>query len=64
MVAWSVALAMAWRLDWMTSTALAIMSTYVGLQYLVGKTVREYELAYYWYNVRNLPGLRTIGDAD
>ena len=49
---WSTGLSALWRLDGMTCAALVLLATWVGVQYLVGRTVHEYQVAFYWYNVR------------
>lgn len=51
LLAWSVGLSIAWQLDWMAGAAFVALATFIGLQYVVGHTVREYQVAFYWYNV-------------
>ena len=58
---WSTGLSALWRLDGMTCAALVLLATWVGVQYLVGRTVHEYQVAFYWYNVRR-PFFRRFSD--
>ena len=57
LIVWSVVLSLFWDLGYAASVAFAILATYVGGLFVTGKTVREYEVAYHWYNVSAALGL-------
>ena len=48
---WSVGLSVVWGLDVATCATFVLLGIFVGAQYVVGKTVHEYQVAFYWYNV-------------
>ena len=48
---WSVGLSLFWGLDAATCVVFVLLGIFVGAQYVMGKTVYEYQIAYYWYNV-------------
>ncbi|KAI0657839.1 UbiA prenyltransferase family-domain-containing protein [Cubamyces menziesii] len=47
---WSTGLSVFWGLDLVTATFFTVLGIHVGLLYLRGKTVYEYQVAFYWYN--------------
>lgn len=49
---WSVGLSVVWGLDIATCATFVVLGLFVGAQYVVGKSVHEYQVAFYWYNVR------------
>ncbi|KAH9889261.1 UbiA prenyltransferase family-domain-containing protein [Cubamyces lactineus] len=51
LLAWSLGLSVFWGLEYITAAAFTALATYVGALYLRAKTVREYQVAFYWYNV-------------
>ncbi|EIW54169.1 uncharacterized protein TRAVEDRAFT_132197 [Trametes versicolor FP-101664 SS1] len=52
LVLWSVGLSVFWGLSIVAGAAVTALSVYVGVLYLKGKTIHEYQVAFYWYNVR------------
>ncbi|KZT21919.1 hypothetical protein NEOLEDRAFT_1072671 [Neolentinus lepideus HHB14362 ss-1] len=48
---WSAGLSVFWGLDVAASAAFVLLAMFVGVQYIIGKTVKDYQLAFYWYNV-------------
>ena len=54
LLAWSVGLSVFWVLDYATAMVFTALATYVGVLYLRAKTVSEYQVAFYWYNVSPL----------
>ncbi|EIW54167.1 uncharacterized protein TRAVEDRAFT_132995 [Trametes versicolor FP-101664 SS1] len=51
LVLWSVGLSVFWGLSIVAGAAVTALSVYVGVLYLKGKTIHEYQVAFYWYNV-------------
>ncbi|RDX47517.1 hypothetical protein OH76DRAFT_1354186 [Lentinus brumalis] len=48
---WSVGLSVVWGLDIATCATFVVLGLFVGAQYVVGKSVHEYQVAFYWYNL-------------
>ncbi|KAI0645041.1 UbiA prenyltransferase family-domain-containing protein [Trametes meyenii] len=48
---WSLGLSVFWGLDVWTGAAFTLLAVYVGALYLRAKTVYEFQVAFYWYNV-------------
>jgi 4-hydroxybenzoate polyprenyltransferase len=49
----SAMLSILWQLDLIASTIFMLLAFTVGSQYLVGTTVKQYQVGFYWYNVRH-----------
>ncbi|OJT05251.1 hypothetical protein TRAPUB_3958 [Trametes pubescens] len=52
LVLWSVGLSVFWGLSVVAGAAVTVLAVHVGVLYLNGKTIHEYQVAFYWYNVR------------
>lgn len=52
LVLWSLGLSIFWGLSAARGTALTALAVHVSVLYVRAWTVREYEIAYCWYNVR------------
>ncbi|CDO69434.1 hypothetical protein BN946_scf184791.g29 [Trametes cinnabarina] len=50
MTLWSIGLSYMWHLDALASLAFVLLGLFVGVKYLVGRTIPEYQVAFYWYN--------------
>lgn len=48
---WTLGLSGLWNVDIVTGVMFVILAIFVGVQYFVGKTVEDYQVAFHWYNV-------------
>lgn len=51
MILWSCSLVLVWRLNLPESFAFISFTIFVGMRYLVFRTVHDDQISYYWYNV-------------
>ncbi|KAI0629571.1 UbiA prenyltransferase family-domain-containing protein [Trametes polyzona] len=50
LLAWSLGLSVLWGLSGVLGALFTTLGTYVGVLYLRGQTIHEYQVAFYWYN--------------
>lgn len=62
---WSIGLTVVWQLDSITSILYTLLSVFVGLRFLLLKSVESDQLSFYWYNVSLVdqcwPGVVLVG---
>ncbi|EIW54163.1 uncharacterized protein TRAVEDRAFT_132393 [Trametes versicolor FP-101664 SS1] len=51
LVLWSVGLSVFWGLGIVAGAAVTALAVHVGVLYLNAKTIHEYQVAFYWYNL-------------
>lgn len=54
LVLWSVGLSVLWQVDIASSAVFVLLAAIVGVLFIMGRGQHEYQVAFYWYNVRNL----------
>ena len=52
LLVWSVGLSVLWHLDYASRAVMILLAVGVGTQYVFGRLVHDYQIAFYWYNVR------------
>ncbi|KAJ7171158.1 UbiA prenyltransferase family [Mycena filopes] len=64
---WSAGLTVVWKLDLAASTAFMSLAIFVGMRYLISRSVHSDQVSFYWYNIwlsvaHALPGYyRVVG---
>jgi 4-hydroxybenzoate polyprenyltransferase len=60
---WSSGLSLLWRLDVTTSLCFIALGLFVGVQFLISKTVKSDQISFYWYNVSDIRRAAPMPDA-
>jgi 4-hydroxybenzoate polyprenyltransferase len=60
---WSSGLSLLWGLDVTTSLCFITLGLFVGVQFLISKTVKSDQISFYWYNVSKARRAASMIDA-